>query len=71
MHLLGKIMVIFCDARHVSYENKITGVSIMSQVTKITFYTFTVQSAIPRFCVEGLPNNLDFGYFVLIKNNKS
>ena len=23
-------------------------------------------SAIPRFCVEGLPKNLEFGYFVLI-----
>ncbi len=25
-----------------------------------------LKSAIPRFCVEGLPKILDFGYFVLI-----
>ena len=25
-----------------------------------------IQSAIPRFCVAGLPKILDFGYFVLI-----
>ncbi len=35
-------------------------------VTEIMYDRIIIESAIPRFCVEGLSKSLDFGNFVLI-----
>ena len=37
-------------------------------VAKGTVSDFSIKCDIPRFCEEGLPKILDFGYFVLISS---